>query len=235
MGAKILVVDDEPAITENVQPLLEREGFEVATADSAETALFILPAFQPDLIVLDIMLPEMNGREMLRCLRQAGNTVPVIMLSQVKGASERSRTLDEGADDYLKKPFSPKELISRIKAVLRRRTLPPSLKTAPHLACGPLLVNRETRRATLDGKELTLSSTEFAVLEYLISRPQQIISRDELLKQIWGWGYAGGTRVVDNRVADLRRVLDEDPARPRFIQTWYGQGYQFIGQVEALP
>ncbi len=235
MGAKILVVDDEPAITENLPPLLQRAGFEVATADSAESALFMLPAFQPDLIVLDIIMPGIDGREMLRRLRKSGNTVPVILLSRVGGPGERSTAIDEGADDYINKPFDSQELTSRINAVLRRRPLPPSLSTAAQLVCGPLRLNRQTRRAFLDEKEVYLTPKEFAVLEYLMARPRQMISREELLNQFWGWGYMGGTRVVDSRIADVRRALGDSPSEPRFIQTCYGQGYQFIGQVEAVP
>ena len=233
---KILLVDDEQAITANLSPFLERSGFVVAVAADGETGLAQVSGFSPDLIVLDILMPRLDGRETLRRLRQAGNWTPVILLTQVGESTERAMALEEGADDYLNKPFDPHELVARIRAVLRRaRPGQPPLTSAQRLASGDLILNRQTRRAYKGSEELRLTPKAAALLEYLMTHPDELLTRDRLLDAVWGWDYPTGTRTVDTRIAELRRVLGDDPAQPRYIETVPGQGYRFVGDVEAVP
>jgi DNA-binding response OmpR family regulator len=231
---KILLVDDERAITANLSPFLERSGFVVTVAADGEEALAQVPGFSPDLIVLDILMPRLDGRETLRRLRQAGDWTPVILLTQVGESTERAMALEEGADDYLNKPFDPHELVARIRAVLRRaRSGQPPLASARRLACGELILDRQARRAYLGPEELRLTPKAIALLEYLMTHPDELLTRDRLLDAVWGWDYPTGTRTVDTRIAELRRVLNDDPASPRYVETVPGQGYRFVGEVEA--
>ena len=233
---KILLVDDEQAITANLLPFLERSGFVVAVAADGEEGLAQVSGFSPDLIVLDILMPRLDGRETLRRLRQAGNWTPVILLTQVGESTERAMALEEGADDYLNKPFDPHELVARIRAVLRRaRPGQPPLTSAERLASGDLILNRQTRRAYIGSEELRLTPKAAALLEYLMTHPDELLTRDRLLDAVWGWDYPTGTRTVDTRIAELRRVLGDDPAQPRYIETVPGQGYRFVGDVAAVP
>jgi DNA-binding response OmpR family regulator len=234
--SKILLVDDEQAITTNLAPFLERSGFVVAVAADGEEALRQVASFGPDLIVLDILMPKVDGREALRRLRQAGNWTPVILLTQVGESTERAMALEEGADDYLNKPFDPHELVARIRAVLRRaRPGQRPLTSARRLSSGDLILDRQTRRAYVSSQELRLTPKAVALLEYLMTHPDELLTRDRLLDAVWGWDYPTGTRTVDTRIAELRRLLDDDPAKPRYIETVPGQGYRFVGDVEAAP
>jgi DNA-binding response OmpR family regulator len=231
---KVLLVDDEEAITSNLAPFLERAGFSVAVAANGEKALQQVAEFEPDLVVLDVLMPKMDGREALRHLRQDDNWTPVILLTQVGESTERAMALEEGADDYLNKPFDPHELVARIRAILRRaRSDRPPLTSAMRLACGDLTLNRQARRAYLKSEELRLTPKAIALLEYLMTHPDELVSRDRLLDAVWGWDYPVGTRTVDTRVAELRRVLGDDPGDPRYIETVPGMGYRFVGDVEA--
>ncbi|MCA9969313.1 MAG: response regulator transcription factor [Anaerolineales bacterium] len=230
----ILLVDDETAITENLAPLLARAGFRVTTASDGRAALELTQSQHPDLLVMDVLMPRLDGRAALRHLRQAGDWTPIILLTQVGEAVERAMALEEGADDYLNKPFDPHELVARIRAVLRRaRPGQPPLAAAWKLVCGPLTVDRRARRAYLDETELTLTPKALALLEYLITHPDELVSRDRLLDAVWGWDYPAGTRAVDTRIAELRRALGDDTVAPQFIETVPGQGYRFVGQVEG--
>jgi DNA-binding response OmpR family regulator len=232
---KILLVDDEPAITANLAPFLERSGFVVAMAADGEEALHQVSSFGPDLVVLDILMPRLDGRETLRRLRQAGDWTPVILLTQVGESTERAMALEEGADDYLNKPFDPHELVARVRAVLRRaRPGQPPLASAQRLTSGDVTLDRRTRRAYRGSEELRLTPKAVALLEYLMTHPDELLSRDRLLDAVWGWDYPTGTRTVDTRIAELRRVLDDDPAEPRYIETVPGQGYRFAGEVEVV-
>jgi DNA-binding response OmpR family regulator len=230
----ILIVDDETTITDNLAPLLERSGFRVSVAADGEIALARIQTTPPDLVVMDVLMPRMDGREVLRRLRKTGNWLPVILLTQVGGTMERALALEEGADDYLNKPFDPFELLARIKAVLRRaQPGQPSLASAWKLSAGDLVFDRRARRATLRGHALVLTPKALAVLEYMITHPDELLTRERLLDAVWGWDYPAGTRTVDTRMAELRRVLDDDPAHPRFIETLAGEGYRFIAPVRA--
>jgi DNA-binding response OmpR family regulator len=231
---KILLVDDEPAITGNLAPFLSRSGYAVEVAVDGEEALRKAAAFAPDLIVSDVLMPRLDGREMLRRLRRAGDWTPVILLTQVGESTERAMALEEGADDYLNKPFDPHELVARIRAVLRRARpgLPP-LAAAQRLSCGSLVLDRSSRRAYVGAQEAALTPKAVALLEYMMTHPDELLSRERLLDAVWGWDYPAGTRTVDTRVAELRRALGDDPSDPQYIETVPGQGYRFVGQVEA--
>jgi DNA-binding response OmpR family regulator len=232
--AKVLLVDDEPAITENLAPFLERAGFEVLTASNGEQALELIADETPDLMVLDVLMPKVDGREVLRRLRQDGNWIPILLLTQVGEAGERAMALEEGADDYLNKPFDPHELVARIKAVLRRaKPGRPPLSAAWRLSCGPLVLDRRSRRVFMDNEELVLTPKAMALLEYLMTHPDELVTRERMLDVVWGWDYPVGTRAVDTRIAELRKALGDDPAEPRFIETIPGQGYRFAADVEG--
>lgn len=231
---KILLVDDEPAITENLAPFLERAGFQVATASNGEQALTIVAEDRPDLIVLDVLMPKLDGREVLRRLRQDGNWIPILLLTQVGEAVERAMALEEGADDYLNKPFDPHELIARIRAVLRRaKPGHPPLSAAWRVSCGDLSLDRRSRRVYLGDDEVELTPKAMALLEYMMTHPDELVTRDRLLDVVWGWDYPVGTRAVDTRIAEIRKALGDDPAEPLFIETIPGQGYRFAADVEG--
>jgi len=232
---RILLVDDEAAITSKLAPFLERAGFVVDVAGDGEAALRRV-ADCPDLIVLDVLMPKLDGREVCRRLRAAGNWTPILMLTQVGEATERAMSLEEGADDYLNKPFDPHELVARIRAVLRRaRPGAPPLAAAQRLACDGIILDRPARKVMLDGREVALTPRAVALLDYMMTHPGELLSRARLLDAVWGWDYPVGTRVVDMRIAELRKVLHDDPATPRYVETVPGQGYCFIGRVEAIP
>ena len=232
--AKILLVDDEAAITDNLAPFLERAGYAVEVAGDGQEALQKVADFTPDLIILDVLMPRMDGRALLRHLRQNDDWTSVILLTQVGESVERAMALEEGADDYLNKPFDPQELVARIRAVLRRANLgQPPLAAAEKLVSGDLALDRVARRAKLAGQELPLTPRGVALLEYMMSHPDELMSRDRLLDAVWGWDYPTGTRTVDTRIAELRRALQDDPTDPRYIETIPGQGYRFIGGVTS--
>lgn len=235
----ILVVDDEASIRDSLGAFLARAGFEVSSAGDGQAGMTLHAHHPVDLIVLDVLMPRLDGREMLRMLRHAGDWTPVILLTQVGEASERAMALEEGADDYLNKPFEPHELTARIRAVLRRAApgLPPLsatwVVTAAGESSGPVLcLDRRNRKATLGGTELTLTPKALLLLEYLMTHPGEPVSRERLLEIVWGWERSVVSRAVDARIAELRRALGDDAVQPRFIETLASQGYRFLGQVE---
>jgi DNA-binding response OmpR family regulator len=231
---KVLLVDDESAITGNLAPFLERAGFAVAVAVDGEDALHKVTSFGPALIVSDILMPRLDGREMLRQLRRAGDWTPVILLTQVGESTERAMALEEGADDYLNKPFDPHELVARMRAVMRRaRPGKPPLAASQRLACGALILDRQSRRAYVSAREANLTPKALALLEYMMTHPDELLSRDRLLDAVWGWDYPAGTRTVDTRIAELRRALEDSPSDPQYIETVPGQGYRFAASVEV--
>lgn len=233
---RILLVDDEVAITSNLAPFLERAGFVVQVAGDGETALRLMATFDPILIILDVLMPKLDGREVCRRLRAVGNWTPILMLTQVGEATERAMTLEEGADDYLNKPFDPHELVARIRAVLRRaRPGAPRLAAAERLACGRFVLDRAARRVLFAGHELPLTPKAVALLDYLMTHPAELLSRERLLDAVWGYDYPVGTRAVDMRIAELRKHLQEDADKPCYLETVPGQGYMFVGQVDVLP
>jgi DNA-binding response OmpR family regulator len=233
--ARVLLVDDETAITDNLAPLLARSGFLPQVASDGEAALREVSTFAPDLIVLDVLMPQLDGREVLRRLRRDGNWTPIILLTQVGESVERAMALDEGADDYLNKPFDPYELIARIRTVLRRaRPGQPPLTATQQLRSGSMELDRSVRRVWLNGHEVALTPKAVNLLEYLMTHPDELITRERLLDAVWGWDYPAGIRSVDTRVSELRKALQDDPAEPLYIETISGEGYRFVGDVEVV-
>jgi DNA-binding response OmpR family regulator len=183
--------------------------------------------------VMDVLMPRMDGRESLRRMRQAGNLTPVILLTQVGEATERAMALEEGADDYINKPFEPHELVARIRAVLRRVQVgKPPISTAWILISRDLHLDRRTRRITFRGKELSLTPKGLLLLEYLMTHSDEVISRERLLEVVWGWEKNVASRAVDARIAELRRALEDSADNPTYIETSAGAGYRFIAKVE---
>ncbi len=235
----ILIIEDEESIRHSLTAFLERTGFEISSAGDGQAGLALHARHPAELIVLDVLMPRMDGREVLRALRRQGDWTPVILLTQVGEASERAMALEEGADDYLNKPFDAHELTSRIRAVLRRAApgVPP-LSAAWRLVAhgnspGPILhLDRRARKAILDSSELMLTPKALLLLEYLMTHPGELVSRERLLEAVWGWERSVVTRAVDARIAELRRELGDDAAQPRFIETLASQGYRFLGKVE---
>ncbi len=228
----LLIVDDETDLLAELKPLLERSGFAVETASDGEQALHRVETVHPNLIILDVLMPRLDGREVLRRLRQADDWTPVILLTQVGTPAERAMSLLEGADDYLNKPFDPMELIARVQAILRRTqrgNLP--LSSFRHLKSSELAINRQIRQATVNDEPLVLTARAFRVLEYLMSHAGEIVSRERLLDEVWGWAYAAETRAVDIRIAEIRKALTDDASQPRYIETVIGAGYRFISEV----
>lgn len=236
---RVLLVDDDPAIRSSVGAFLTRSGFDVDTASDGLQALTGLAAAAagrglPDAVVTDVMMPGLDGRELLRRMRAANIWTPVLLLTQVGEAAERSAALDEGADDYLNKPFEPQELASRVRAMLRRAGSGPA-PVADVLVAGPrtegsVRVEREGRRVYLDGDEVSLTPRAFALLDYLLMHPDQLHTREALLERVWGFEAMVASRAVDHRVAELRRVLKDDAAEPSLIRTVPG-GYRLVAQV----
>jgi DNA-binding response OmpR family regulator len=230
----VLLIDDESAITSQVGAFLERSGFLVHCEADGSRAIARIDAVQPNLVVLDVLLPGMDGRAILRSLRAKGDRRPVILLTQIGEASERALAIDEGADDYLNKPFDPGELLARIRAVLRRaQSTPISLASTWKLTADSLLLDRRAHRVLLNGQTITLKPKTFALLEYLMVHPDELMTREHLLDAVWGWDYPAGQRTVDTRIAELRRALNEDAEHPKFIETISGEGYRFIAAVQG--
>ncbi|HVY95326.1 MAG TPA: response regulator transcription factor [Solirubrobacterales bacterium] len=226
--ATVLVVDDEPTILDVVGRYMERAGFEALRAADGPEALRLAGEHRPDLVVLDLMLPGIDGIEVMRRLRELpGKPIAVILLTARGEESDRVVGLRRGADDYVVKPFSPTELVARVEAVLRRLSPPPATdEAAPPIEVGPLRVEPATRRAFRDGEEIQLTQREFDLLAYLAMHPGQVFSRDQLMEAVWDMPFFEDTSTVTVHVRRLRAKLGDDPAHPRFIETVWGVGYR---------
>jgi DNA-binding response OmpR family regulator len=235
MGDKVLVVEDEPTLLETLEYNLARQGYEVYTATDGLTALEIARREQPDVIVLDIMLPGLDGLEVCRILRREMN-VPILMLTARADEIDRIVGLEVGADDYLTKPFSMRELLARVKALLRRVRLireelaaENGVVSAEKLTFGDLTIDLARREVLLRGKPLRLKPKEYELMVFLARNRAIVLSRDLILERVWGWDYDGGTRTIDVHVRWLREKIEPDPAHPIRIVTVRGVGYRFEG------
>jgi DNA-binding response OmpR family regulator len=225
----VLVVDDEPTIVEIVARYLERAGFETVGAMDGPEALRLADQHRPDLVVLDLMLPGLDGIEVMRQLHERpGKQMAVILLTARGEENDRLVGLRHGADDYVVKPFSPAELVARVEAVMRRVS-PPAEEDegAPPIEQGPLRVEPANRRVFLDGEELSLTMREFDLLAYLAARPGRVFSRDQLMEAVWEYPFFTDTSTVTVHIRRLRAKLGDDSAEPRFIETVWGVGYRF--------
>lgn len=234
MKEKVLVVEDDPAIRDALSYNLGREGYEVKAVGDGLAALEAARAAVPDLVVLDLMLPELDGFDVTRTLRKESN-VPILMLTARDDEIDRVLGLELGADDYLTKPFSMRELIARIKAMLRRVRLakedaePQAAVSRKRLTTGNLEIDLTRHEAHLEGNVLELKRKEFDLLVFLMENPSQVFTREQLLEKVWGWEFSGGSRTVDVHVRWLRSKIETDAEQPTRIVTVRGVGYRFEG------
>ena len=219
---KVLVVDDESVIVETIEAKLRKEGFTVFTADSAEEGMRLVRRVKPDLLVLDIMLPDVDGLRILERVRESDTYTPTLFLTARDSVMDRVTGLTAGADDYMTKPFSLEELVARLRGLLRRATqlTPPAAET---LNVGDLRVDAASREVTRDGTPISLSSTEFELLRFLMRNPRRALSRTEILDRVWNYDFAGRTSIVDLYISYLRKKIDS--GRKPMIQTVRGIGY----------
>ncbi|MFJ5610765.1 response regulator transcription factor [Streptomyces sp. NPDC093221] len=224
---RVLVVDDDPTVAEVVAGYLDRAGFAVERVADGPSAVARAAALRPDLVVLDLMLPGMDGLEVCRRIRE-NRPVPVVMLTARGDEDDRILGLEVGADDYVTKPFSPRELVLRVESVLRRAGSPPDPASAPGawLRSGSLALDPAARRATRHGAELPLTIREFDLLAFFLHHPGRVLGREELMRRVWGWEF-GDLSTVTVHVRRLREKIEADPARPRLITTVWGVGYRF--------
>lgn len=226
---QILIVDDEKALVKGLRYTLEKEGYSVLAAYDGQEALDILRSSKPDMILLDLMLPKVDGLAVCRRIRQQGNKTPIIMLTAKGEDVDKIIGLELGADDYVAKPFNPRELVARIRAVLRRAAdNPPS----GGMRFGDLYIDTDRRMVKVKDEAVELSVREFDLITTMARRPGFTFTRDMLLEQVWGHDYFGDTRVVDVYIRRLREKIEPDPARPRWLITKWGVGYAFEGEAD---
>jgi DNA-binding response OmpR family regulator len=229
MAHKILIVDDEPTIVELVKFNLENAGYQTVHCDNGLDAIETVAAEQIDLVILDIMLPGIDGLEVCKRIRQRSK-VPILMLSARTAELDRVLGLELGADDYLTKPFSPRELLARVKAILRRVEEINPGKTGSELKFKDLTLIPEQHRVLVKGKEVDLTLTEYQLLELMLKSPGRVFSRDYLLEAVWGADYFGDTRTIDVHIRHLREKIEPTPGNPEYILTVRGVGYKFKEQ-----
>jgi two-component system, OmpR family, alkaline phosphatase synthesis response regulator PhoP len=224
-GETILVIDDEPKIVKTVRAYLENAGFRVATAGDGQTALTVYRHEKPALVVLDLGLPTMDGLDVARTLRRDSN-VPIIMLTARVDEADKLIGLELGADDYVTKPFSPRELVARVRAVLRRTGGERQAPLAP-ITAGNVSIDLERRLVTVNGQDVDLTPTEFELLTVLARQPGRVFTRAELLDKVQGYSFEGYERTIDAHVKNLRQKIESDPKEPHYVLTVYGVGYKF--------
>jgi DNA-binding response OmpR family regulator len=227
---RILIVDDEPEMLRGLEDNLQFEGYQTVTAGDGKKGLALALSEAPDLILLDVMMPGMSGWDLCRELRHRGLDVPVIMLTARGEEVDRVLGLELGADDYVTKPFSLRELMARIRAVLRR---PGPRQKFEEFAFGSVRVHLRARQAFKGGHEVRLTRKEFDLLRYLVEHPGEVITRDRLLDEVWGYERFPTTRTVDTHILRLRQKFEDDPERPAHILTAHGQGYRFVAERSA--
>lgn len=221
----ILVTEDDARIVRALERLFTSEGYDVKNAENGKVCLNYIETSVPDAVVLDLMLPGMSGREICRTIKTRRPELPVIVLSAITDVADKVLLLELGADDYVTKPFSPRELLARVQAAIRRirKPLPP-----PTAAFGAVQVDFACMRATRSGKQVTLTAHEFKLLRFFLDNPDRVLSRDELLNEVWGYNAYPSTRTVDNQVLKLRQKLEDNPADPVHFCTVHGAGYRFV-------
>jgi two-component system response regulator RegX3 len=225
--ARILVVEDEAALADTVRYNLEREGYAVAVAADGRRALDRFRADSPSLVILDLMLPELSGLDVCREIRQI-STVPIIMVTAKDSEADKVSGLEIGADDYVTKPFSVRELVSRVRAHLRREEMTGGVGTSPTFSGGPVDLDPVRHEVRIRGELVGLPPKEFALLEMLLRLKGRLLTRDHLIAEVWGTDYFGDTKTLDVHVKRLRQKIEEDPHRPSHLVTVRGLGYRFL-------
>ncbi|MEM7511990.1 MAG: response regulator transcription factor [Bacteroidota bacterium] len=229
MKKRILIVEDEPAMRMGLQDNLEFEGYDVSVAQDGEEGLKTVRESTFDLVILDIMMPKFSGYDVCKYMRQQGDQTPVIFLSAKAEEIDKVLGLELGADDFIAKPFSVRELMARIKAILRRtESIQPVQKEQSEAVVGRLTANFQTYTASSQGAEIKMSHKEFEILKYLLERKNQTVSRNDLLQDVWGYAEQPTTRTVDNFVMKLRQKIEENPNKPSIILTVHGIGYKLL-------
>jgi DNA-binding response OmpR family regulator len=223
---RILIVEDEIALLNGLRDNLEFEGYEVITASNGDAGLTAIREKKPDLVLLDIILPKMNGFEVCRLARREGFRVPILMLTARSEEGDKVRGFDCGTDDYLTKPFSVPELLGRIRAILWRSENGPGQTPPERITIGPMVIDFKRFEAWRNGTPVDLSRKEFGILRHLAMRKNEVVGRDELLDRVWGYDRYPTTRTVDNHIASLRAKIEPDPAHPRHLLTFRGVGYK---------
>jgi len=222
---RILVVEDDHAVQKALKRLFETEGFEIEISPDGKSALDAFRRTTPSAIVLDLRLPQMSGRDVCREIKQQSPSVPIIVLSAASDVSDKVLLLELGADDYVTKPFSPRELLARVRAALRRTV---RKDTGEVIAFDGISVDYTKMEVTRDGGPVFLTAQEFKTLRFLTQNPERVISRDELLNEVWGYQNYPSTRTVDNHILKLRQKLERDPSNPTHFRTVHGVGYKFV-------
>lgn len=222
----ILIVDDEPQILEVLKLYLSREGFRVSTAPDGASALTAFEKNSPDLVVLDLMLPQVSGLEVFKQIR-AQRALPIIMLTAKGDELDRILGLELGADDYVVKPFSPREVVARVKNVLRRAQRPPETPAEKEIHCGDLRIDPLARRVNVGDRAIELTGKEFDLLYFLARHPGQVFTRAQLMDQVWGYEFYGDASTVTVHVRHLREKIEANPSEPRYLATVWGVGYKF--------
>lgn len=222
---KVLVVEDEQSLREPLVFMLEKEGYEVIEAEDGQAALDIFQAKGADVILLDLMMPKIDGNQVCKTIRLTSN-VPIIMLTAKDSEVDKVVGLEIGADDYVTKPYSTRELLARMKAVLRRQ-LEPAVEASSVLVAGELRLDSERHQVSLAGKLIAFPLKEFELLELLMENVNRVLTRGQIIDRVWGSNYFGDTKTLDVHIKRLRSKIEEDPARPKYIQTVRGLGYKF--------
>lgn len=229
MAEKVLIVEDDANLLEAVKYSLRKEGYDIAAATDGEAALEQARREKPDLMILDIMLPKLNGFEVCRILRKE-TTVPIVMLTAKADETDKIVGLEIGADDYITKPFSMRELMARVHAMLRRAKMTTPMETvSASMKIGDIEIDTARHAASLDGKKLDLSPKEFDLLAFLAANRGLVFSRDRLLEKVWGYDFAGDTRTVDVHIRWLRQKIETNAAHPQYLLTVRGTGYKLEG------
>jgi DNA-binding response OmpR family regulator len=233
VAERILIVEDDPAIVVGLEDLLVGEGYLVDVAGDGNRAIELYRSRKPDLVVLDIMIPEISGYEVCRRIRKKDAATPILMLTAKGQEPDKVAGLELGADDYVVKPFGVSELLARIRALLRRSRVR-EMKQCEELSFGEVRVDPQRLEGTKKGRTFALTVRELQLLNLFNSRPGQVIGRSEILDEIWGLRYEGTTRTLDQHIANLRKKIEDDPGRPRYIRTVHGVGYRFAPPAKDL-
>lgn len=225
--ANILLIDDERKITDPLKASFERDGYQVAIAADGHTGLSLALVNKPDVIVLDVMMPGLDGWKVCRAIREHNNHAPIIMLTALGDSTDRIKGLESGADDYLVKPFGYKELEAHVRAMLRRVQLDKGDAPVQRLSAGDIVLDMQARTVTKDGHEIPMRQKEFDILALLMANAGTVVSRERLFDEIWGTDWLGDTRTLDVHMSWLRAKLEDNPAEPQYLQTVRGVGYRF--------